>query len=483
MHGQFIIAKHILQHKDVLILVDRDGNTPLYYLVQKIPQQREVCLYWQILSLFVRHGLDLNFQNEKGETPLHEAAFRNNLPATQYFLSSGTDLSLSTASGENVLHYAARCTSLEVLRLLLQRATPEQLNAESVDGTPEAVAQKCFNHEAKLEFKNVRNQTPLLLMSRSAWIHLFLFFSAESLAHVSQVCTTFLNLSRDDALWRTIVAHHGENTMLNAIHRMHCFDSLTGSEFVKSVLIRDNNIRGYYHDRSLLLKCTAYVEPEELSSPTMSKYDTLRKSMSAIFNKILKKSTTEVTPPKQAISEETPPQSPRIRPLNAQPFKVLVMGTPSHVKSALTRRLSQQETLFASVVSDWSIVVLPVGESSQEIKIADADEKQFNNLCKEVEGVVIHCDFTREDCLDTLAINLREVKQQCSRDVRVVVFGTGEDRARVASFDEIVHLCRAAYQDGVSIQAYLENLLMNAELALHMLMMSIRRHQKHTLRM
>lgn len=80
----------------MLILVDRDGNTPLYYLVQKIPQQREVCLYWQILSLFVRHGLDLNFQNEKGETALHEAAFRNNLPATQYFLSSGADLSLST---------------------------------------------------------------------------------------------------------------------------------------------------------------------------------------------------------------------------------------------------------------------------------------------------------------------------------------------------------------------------------------------------
>lgn len=44
-------------------------------------------------------------------------------------------------------------------------------------------------------------------------------------------------------------------------------------------------------------------------------------------------------------------------------------------------------------------------------------------------------------------------------------------------------MCRAAYQDGVSIQAYLENLLMNAELALHMLMMSIRRHQKHTPRM
>lgn len=138
------------------------------------------------------------------------------------------------------------------------------------------------------------------------------------------------------------------------------------------------------------------------------------------------------------MSEETPPHSPRLRPLTTQSFKVLVMGPPSHVKSALARRLSQQETLFASVVSDWSIVVLPVGDTSQEIKIADADEKQFNNLSKDVEGVIIHCDFTREDCLDTLANNLREVKQKCSRDVRVAVFGAGEDRPRAASFDDVV---------------------------------------------
>lgn len=117
---------------------------------------------------------------------------------------------------------------------------------------------------------------------------------------------------------------------------------------------------------------------------------------------------------------------------------MLVVGSPSHVKSALTRRLSQQETLFASVVSDWSIVILPVGDASQEIKIADVDDKQFNNLARECDGVVVHCDFTREDCLDALANNLREVKQKCNKDVRVIVFGAGEDRARVASFNEIV---------------------------------------------
>ncbi len=94
--GQFTIVKSILQHKDTLILVDRDGNTPLYYLVQKIPLQHEVSLYWQILSLCMRRGHDLNFQNEKGGTVLHEAAFRNNVPATQYFLSSGADLSIKT---------------------------------------------------------------------------------------------------------------------------------------------------------------------------------------------------------------------------------------------------------------------------------------------------------------------------------------------------------------------------------------------------
>ncbi len=67
------------------------------------------------------------------------------------------------------------------------------------------------------------------------------------------------------------MTEYGDNTMLNTVHRMHCFDSLTGSEFVKSVLVRDNNIRSYYLDRTLLLKCTAYVEPEDLPSPTMSK--------------------------------------------------------------------------------------------------------------------------------------------------------------------------------------------------------------------
>ncbi len=65
------------------------------------------------------------------------------------------------------------------VQLLLQRATPDLLDVESVDGTPEAVAQKCFNHEAKQEFKHVRNQTPLLLVPRSLWLHLFTFLSAE----------------------------------------------------------------------------------------------------------------------------------------------------------------------------------------------------------------------------------------------------------------------------------------------------------------
>ncbi len=94
--------------------------------------------------------------------------------------------------------------------------------------------------------------------------------------------------------------------------------------------------------------------------------------------------------------------------------------------------------MFASVLSDWSIVVLPVGESLQEIKIADVDDKQFNILCKEADGVVIHCDFTRQDCLDALTTNLLEVKQKCNKYVRVIVFGAGEARARVRSFEEIV---------------------------------------------
>jgi hypothetical protein len=108
------------------------------------------------------------------------------------------------------------------------------------------------------------------------------------------VCTTFLNLSRDDSLWKNMVVSGGEGPLLHTLHHMRCFDSPTASEFVKSVLIRDSNLRAHYFDRTLLLKCTAYVEPEELPSPSVSKYYTLRKSMSAMFNKILKKSTMDM---------------------------------------------------------------------------------------------------------------------------------------------------------------------------------------------
>jgi ankyrin repeat protein len=87
------------------ILVDSDGNTALYYLMQKIPQPREMCLYWQVLSLFVRRGLDVNFPNEKGETPLHEAAFRSNLPALQFLVASSADLTLQTKYVRSLVQY------------------------------------------------------------------------------------------------------------------------------------------------------------------------------------------------------------------------------------------------------------------------------------------------------------------------------------------------------------------------------------------
>jgi hypothetical protein len=63
--------------------------------------------------------------------------------------------------------------------LLLSRASEEQLNIVGVDGTPEEVAIKCFNREAKLEFKSKRNRTPLNLLPRSIWLKTFEFLSAE----------------------------------------------------------------------------------------------------------------------------------------------------------------------------------------------------------------------------------------------------------------------------------------------------------------
>lgn len=73
------ILEILLQQKDIQpSLVSKDYNTALHYFARANAPQKpeELQMYNRVLGLFLERGLDFNYQNSKGETPLHHAALR-----------------------------------------------------------------------------------------------------------------------------------------------------------------------------------------------------------------------------------------------------------------------------------------------------------------------------------------------------------------------------------------------------------------------
>jgi len=63
-----------------------DGNRPLHFLCNF--SQTEDALYEEVLYTLISSGVDVNAQNQYGETPLHIACVRLNASAVQLLLKN-----------------------------------------------------------------------------------------------------------------------------------------------------------------------------------------------------------------------------------------------------------------------------------------------------------------------------------------------------------------------------------------------------------
>lgn len=50
--------------------------------------------YQKIAALLLKYGADINLRSSDGRTPLHWAAFRNNIPMLQFLIDNGADITL-----------------------------------------------------------------------------------------------------------------------------------------------------------------------------------------------------------------------------------------------------------------------------------------------------------------------------------------------------------------------------------------------------
>ena len=93
----------------------RHGSTTLHKAVEE--GNRE------LVSLILHGGVPVNIRNNKGETPLHEAAARGQVSMVNHLLlESGIDIDLRDRVEETPLHKAAKMGHIDIVAILLDES-------------------------------------------------------------------------------------------------------------------------------------------------------------------------------------------------------------------------------------------------------------------------------------------------------------------------------------------------------------------------
>ncbi len=111
-HKYFNCAKILLNNgADVNCVVDKDGNTFLYFAAE------EDCL--QVVKFLLDAKANVNFKNINFETPLHCAVSNGHFEIVQVLIEKGADIHDREKDGRTPLHFAADNRVFEIVQVLI----------------------------------------------------------------------------------------------------------------------------------------------------------------------------------------------------------------------------------------------------------------------------------------------------------------------------------------------------------------------------
>lgn len=97
--------------------IDGYGRSALFYASERDASCSQ---------LLIDHGADLNATDASGDTPLHYAAYKNNVPAMVILLDSGASANALDLNRETPISWAAKRGNLQSVKVLLQyNAVPD----------------------------------------------------------------------------------------------------------------------------------------------------------------------------------------------------------------------------------------------------------------------------------------------------------------------------------------------------------------------
>ena len=113
---------------------DNEGSTPLH-LASAFSDE-------DMVSLFLRHGPNVQSRDSEGSIALHTAAALGKTSTAQVLIDAGSDVN---ACEETPLHVSAGAGHVEVVRLLLENGA--DLSAVDMEGRTPAGCAKFFGHK------------------------------------------------------------------------------------------------------------------------------------------------------------------------------------------------------------------------------------------------------------------------------------------------------------------------------------------------
>lgn len=110
---------------------NEEGNTAMHYVVRnRIDNENSLELQLHIVQLMLKLGVDLKIKNNLGETALHTACFQGNVSVARVLLQAFADPNSLTTKGATCLHYAAQANSPELVTLLIDFAANPYIACE-----------------------------------------------------------------------------------------------------------------------------------------------------------------------------------------------------------------------------------------------------------------------------------------------------------------------------------------------------------------
>lgn len=150
---------------------------------------------------WLAQGIDINQQDDNGETPLHHAAYDGHQNVVDYLISHNANVNQPNHSGWTPLHYATRNNHQNIMkRLIDHRADINQHNRHNVTPLHQAalygyqnIVEFLFNHGADIHQQDNAGWAPLHYATSGDFSNLIVFFITHGANPLIKVKNNLLN--------------------------------------------------------------------------------------------------------------------------------------------------------------------------------------------------------------------------------------------------------------------------------------------------